>query len=124
MAGELSQAIGPKGSMPLRALEPALISVPDYECTLKAVALKPSIGSICVREADAQRPPTRHLGEEHAPAPSCAGLSQEALAHNSGMNRTYLSAVQQAERNVSIDSIGRIAKGLHVEPWRLLKDAR
>jgi transcriptional regulator with XRE-family HTH domain len=52
------------------------------------------------------------------------GPSQEALAHDSGMNRTYLSAMERAERNVSIDNIGRIAKGLHVEPWRLLKDER
>jgi transcriptional regulator with XRE-family HTH domain len=49
------------------------------------------------------------------------GLSQEALAFESGMNRTYLSAVERAQRNVSIDNIARIAKGLHVEPWRLLK---
>ena len=50
------------------------------------------------------------------------GLSQEALAHESGMNRTYLSAVERAERNVSIDNIARIAKGLRVAPWTLLKD--
>jgi transcriptional regulator with XRE-family HTH domain len=50
------------------------------------------------------------------------GLSQEALAHDSGMNRTYLSSVERAERNVSIDNIGRIAKGLRVEPWTLLRD--
>ena len=50
------------------------------------------------------------------------GLSQEALAHEAGMNRTYLSAVERAERNVSIDNIGRIAKGLRVQPWTLLKD--
>jgi len=50
------------------------------------------------------------------------GLSREALAFGSGMNRTYLSAVERAERNVSIDNIARIAKGLHVEPWRLLKN--
>jgi transcriptional regulator with XRE-family HTH domain len=49
------------------------------------------------------------------------GLSQEALAHECGMNRTYLSAVERAERNVSIDNIARIAKGLRVEPWTLLK---
>jgi hypothetical protein len=35
-----------------------------------------------------------------------------------------LSAVERAERNVSIDNIARIAKGLQVEPWRLLKDER
>ena len=50
------------------------------------------------------------------------GLSQEALAHESGMNRTYLSSVERAERNVSIDNIARIAKALAVEPWMLLKD--
>jgi transcriptional regulator with XRE-family HTH domain len=49
-------------------------------------------------------------------------LSQEALAHECGMNRTYLSAVERAERNVSIDNIARIATGLQVDPWKLLKD--
>ena len=50
------------------------------------------------------------------------GLSQEALAHECDINRTYLSGVERSERNVSIDNIARIAKGLKVEPWRLLKD--
>jgi len=49
-------------------------------------------------------------------------LSQEALAHESGLNRTYLSGVERSERNVSIDNVARIAKGLGVEPWKLLKD--
>lgn len=49
------------------------------------------------------------------------GLSQEALAHESGINRTYLSGVERSERNVSIDNIARIAKGLQVDPWKLLK---
>jgi transcriptional regulator with XRE-family HTH domain len=49
------------------------------------------------------------------------GLTQEALAYDCGINRTYLSAIERAERNVSIDNIARIAKGLKVEPWRLLK---
>jgi transcriptional regulator with XRE-family HTH domain len=50
------------------------------------------------------------------------GLSQEALAFECGMNRTYLSAVERAERNVSIDNIARIASGLQIEAWKLLKD--
>ena len=49
-------------------------------------------------------------------------LSQEALAYECGINRTYLSAVERSERNISIDNIARIAKGLEVEPWKLLKD--
>jgi transcriptional regulator with XRE-family HTH domain len=46
----------------------------------------------------------------------------EALAHDCGMNRTYLSAVERAERNVSIDNIARIATGLGGEPWKLLRE--
>jgi transcriptional regulator with XRE-family HTH domain len=53
---------------------------------------------------------------------SIRDLSQEALAHEAGMNRTYLSGVERSERNVSIDNIARIAKGLRIEPWKLLKD--
>ena len=50
------------------------------------------------------------------------GLTQEALAHDCGINRTYLSAVERSERNISIDNVARIAKGLKVEPWKLLRD--
>lgn len=44
------------------------------------------------------------------------GLSQEALAHDSGINRTYLSKVEPSERNIWIYNIARIAKGLKTEP--------
>ncbi|QFI76742.1 helix-turn-helix transcriptional regulator [Bradyrhizobium betae] len=50
------------------------------------------------------------------------GLSQEALAYECGINRTYLSGVERSERNVSIDNIARIARGLKIEPYLLLKD--
>ncbi|MFZ3328711.1 MAG: helix-turn-helix transcriptional regulator [Methylocella sp.] len=100
---------------------PGTLSTTVYECNLKAVALKPSIRRISVREADAQRPPARYHGEEHRFRAE-RGLSQEALAHECGINRTYLSAVERAERNVSIDNIARIAKGLGVEPCMLLRD--
>ncbi|MBJ7402100.1 MAG: helix-turn-helix transcriptional regulator [Bradyrhizobium sp.] len=49
------------------------------------------------------------------------GLSQEALAHESGINGTYLSSVERSERNVSLDNLARIASGLQIEPWKLLK---
>lgn len=50
------------------------------------------------------------------------GLSQESLALDSGINRSYLSGVECADRNVSIDNIARIAKALKIEPWVLLRD--
>jgi transcriptional regulator with XRE-family HTH domain len=50
------------------------------------------------------------------------GLSQEALAHECGINRTYLSGVERSECNVSIDNVARIARGLKVDAWKLLRD--
>jgi transcriptional regulator with XRE-family HTH domain len=52
------------------------------------------------------------------------GLSQEALAHECGINRTYLSSVERSERNVSIDNIARIAEALGVEASVLLYPGR
>ena len=50
------------------------------------------------------------------------GLNQEALAHESDVDRTYISSIERAQRGVSIDIVARIAKALAVEPWKLLKD--
>jgi transcriptional regulator with XRE-family HTH domain len=47
-------------------------------------------------------------------------LSQEALAHE--LHRTY-QLVERSERNVSIDNIARIARGLKVKAWTLLDDS-
>jgi transcriptional regulator with XRE-family HTH domain len=45
------------------------------------------------------------------------------LVFSVAYNRTYLRAIERAERNVSIDNIARIARGLGVEPWMLLRDS-
>ena len=50
------------------------------------------------------------------------GLSQVALARDCGINRAYLSSVERSQRNVSIDNIEKIANGLRIDAWRLLKD--
>jgi transcriptional regulator with XRE-family HTH domain len=51
------------------------------------------------------------------------GLTREAPARECAMGRTYyLSSVERSERNVSIDNIARIAKGLRIEPWKCFRD--
>ncbi|WP_062114900.1 helix-turn-helix domain-containing protein [Aureimonas sp. AU40] len=50
------------------------------------------------------------------------GLSQQAFALEIEMDRTYLGGVERGERNVSLDNIERIAEGLGVEPWMLLRN--
>lgn len=50
------------------------------------------------------------------------GLSQETLAFEAGINRTYLSDVERSIRNVSIDNLSRLAKALGVPAWQLLRE--
>ncbi|WP_460488509.1 helix-turn-helix domain-containing protein [Curvibacter fontanus] len=49
-----------------------------------------------------------------------AGLSQEALAHLAGLDRTYIGGIERSERNVSIDNIEKIANALKVDVALLL----
>jgi transcriptional regulator with XRE-family HTH domain len=46
-------------------------------------------------------------------------VSREALSHDAGINRTYVSSVERCERNVSIYNIERIARALGTEVWKL-----
>ena len=50
-----------------------------------------------------------------------AGFSQEGFADACGLHRTYVGAIERAERNVSLDNIERMALALKLEGWQLLK---
>src|SRR6185503_14963348 len=48
------------------------------------------------------------------------GVSQEAFAHEIQIDRSYFGSIERGERNVSLDNICLIAKGLGVPPAELL----
>ena len=49
-----------------------------------------------------------------------AGLSQEELADRAGLHRTYISSVERAQRNISLENLFRIARGLEVNAQDLI----
>lgn len=49
------------------------------------------------------------------------GWSQERLALECELDRTYVSAVERSRWNVSLSNIERLAQALDVAPWILLK---
>jgi len=49
------------------------------------------------------------------------GVSQEAFAHEVGIDRSYFGSIERGERNVSLDNICLIAEGLGVPPAELLR---
>jgi len=52
------------------------------------------------------------------------GLSQEALAHEAEVDRTYLSALERCINSASLDIVERLARVLDVEPSVLLERPR
>ncbi len=49
------------------------------------------------------------------------GISQENLAYDAGVNRTYLSKLEKAASYPGLEIIGKLAEVLGVEPAELLR---
>jgi transcriptional regulator with XRE-family HTH domain len=49
------------------------------------------------------------------------GLSQDELALEAGLHRTFVAHVERQARNISLDNIERLAVALGVPVFRLLK---
>lgn len=50
------------------------------------------------------------------------GLSQEELAQNAGLHRTYVGGIERGERNVSLVNIEKLAIALDATLDSLMKD--
>jgi transcriptional regulator with XRE-family HTH domain len=49
------------------------------------------------------------------------GMSQEALAHEADVDRTYISSLERGVYAATIDMVGKLAEVLGVEPDELLR---
>ncbi|MCC2596560.1 helix-turn-helix domain-containing protein [Pusillimonas sp. MFBS29] len=51
------------------------------------------------------------------------GLSQETLAYEAGVDRSYMGGVERGQHNLSAITLARICKCLGVSMWELMRRA-
>ena len=62
----------------------------------------------------------KQLGDKIRAIRQKRAMSQEDLAFEADLHRTYISDVERGSRNISIENIEKIAKALKVKPKNLL----
>lgn len=72
---------------------------------------------------DDVREDLRRLGKTIRSARERLNLSQEEFAEHCLVHRTYIGQVERGEKNLSWESISRIARALDVKPSALLHRA-
>ncbi|WP_226603003.1 helix-turn-helix domain-containing protein [Bacillus cereus] len=49
-------------------------------------------------------------------------MSQEELAFNSGLDRTYISLLERGKRKPTINTLFSVTRALNVHPFQLIKE--
>lgn len=62
------------------------------------------------------------LGERIRTLRSNKGFSQESFADHCGLHRTYMGGIERGERNLTIQTVFTVAKGLDMTLSELLND--
>lgn len=62
------------------------------------------------------------FGEHLREMRTAKGFSQEALADAAGLHRTYISSVERGERNVTLETIEKLAKALGISMAKLMPE--
>jgi transcriptional regulator with XRE-family HTH domain len=64
---------------------------------------------------------SRALGDAIRAARRERGIAQESFAARVGLDRSYFGAVERGEFNITLATLLKIAAGLHMPAWALLK---
>ncbi len=65
----------------------------------------------------------QRLGHALRTRRSALGFSQESFADKIEMHRTYYSAIERGEKNITVSMLERVADGLGVRPSALMAEA-
>ncbi len=66
----------------------------------------------------------RNIGRNLRAYRQARGLSQEAFAEVLGVHRTYMGGIERGERNLTLQSVERIAARIETDPLSLLRSER
>lgn len=61
------------------------------------------------------------VAENHRAARARRALSQDEMAELVGIHRNYLGSIEREQRNISIESLCKLALALGCEPYELLQ---
>ena len=50
------------------------------------------------------------------------GISQEILAHEADLDRSYMGGVERGERNISLKNLGKISTALNIHLREIMED--
>lgn len=78
------------------------------------------MGMATTQLTPAQRTVRRNLADNLRRLRSELGWSQEDLALECELHRTFVAHVEREVRNISVDNITKLAEALGVEAWQLL----
>ena len=65
----------------------------------------------------------RRIGASIRRRREALGFSQEGFAAAIGMHRTYYSAIERGEKNLSLSTLQRLCLGLQTKAWVLFQEA-
>ena len=67
---------------------------------------------------------SKQLGAKIQKLRLAKGLSQEDLAFDADLHRTYISHVERGSRNITVIGLCKLAKGLKVKPSEILENIK
>lgn len=62
----------------------------------------------------------RKLGSAARERRVALGFSQDSFADHIGMHRAYYSAIERGERNVTLQTLSKVCRGLDIKVSRLM----
>ncbi len=81
----------------------------------------PLLGPTSTGSSSPDPHPTRHiLAKRLRLLRTLRGWSQETLAEQAGLHRTYISGIERGERNLGLDNLDRLARAFGVTVGELL----